>query len=94
MTFAKDQTRVTVVVVQQPSQQIGGGRNAGAVSIAGDTQALDLMRSVDDYNLAVILAEMGLFQSEAAVQRVVAGGANQCVPAGVTGQAASDAIPI
>ena len=94
MTAAKIQNRLTGIVVRQPSQQIGRGGNTGAVNIAGDMQTFAPTRSVGDHILAAAVGEMELIQSEAAVKRVVAGAANQFVPAGTAGQDIIVAIPI
>ena len=94
MTAAKIQNRLTGIVVRQQSQQIGRGRNTGAVNIAGDMQTFAPTRSIGDDILAAAVGEMELIQSEAAVKRVVAGAANQCVPAGTAGQDIIVAIPI
>ena len=93
MTAPKIQIRLTGIVVRPPSQKIGRGRNAGAVNIAGDKETLAPTQSVDDDILAAATAEMELIQSEAAVKRVVASAANQCVPADTAGQGIIVAIP-
>ena len=72
MTAAKVQNRLNGGVIRQPSQQIGRGRNAGDVNIAGDVQAFAEARPIDDHILAAAVGEMELIQSEAAVKRVVA----------------------